>query len=141
MNFDLDDEFNIYAQDLQQSVDFYKRAFGLYETMRIKSKDEDCTVAFLKSRISPRVVEIVCYNDLKAAAAKSATGPMLTILTTDYEAARALHKGMGCICNEGADSTGHYWVKDPDGYLIKVALAPEILQEDTQHGTAAQRAP
>jgi lactoylglutathione lyase len=139
MSFDLDDEYNIYVQDLQISVGFYKKAFGLHETMRIRSQDEDCIVAFLKSRTSPLVVEIICYNDWQAASALSATGPMLTFTTENYGEAHALHKGMGCICNEDTETPGLYWVKDPDGHLIKVMSAPELPQEDPHHGTAAQR--
>ncbi|MFR1988243.1 MAG: lactoylglutathione lyase, partial [Prevotellamassilia sp.] len=40
----------------------------------------------------------------------------------DYDAVRAYHKEMGCVCYENHDM-GLYFINDPDGYWIEILPA------------------
>ena len=40
-------------------------------------------------------------------------------LVDDYEAARAKHKEMGCICYENP-AMGIYFITDPDNYWLEI---------------------
>ena len=144
MDFDPDDEYNIYVQDIKSSVDFYKQAFKLHETMRFHSKDEKYIVAFLKSRGSPHAIEMICYDDKARESPVSAyNGPQLTFITRSYDEAYALHKSMGCICYDEKEpqGSGRYQVKDPDGRLIRVSLAEDLRQEGAGRGAAGKGRP
>ena len=86
------DHFNFNVFDLEQSLDFYKKALGLELT-------------WLRDRDTPYNLGDLEYH--------------LAFVTNEYEAFYARHQEMGCVCFDNREM-GIYFIQDPDGYWIEI---------------------
>lgn len=110
---------NFNVLDLQKSIDFYDKAFGL-KVARIKeASDGSFKLAFLEMADGGHQIELTWLRDRKESYNLGDNEIHLAMKVDDYETAHALHKEMGVICYENS-SMGLYFVEDPDGYWIEV---------------------
>lgn len=108
--------------DMEKSLAFYQKALGLKEERRRESKDGSFTLVFLGDGKSAHQLELTWLRDHKEPYDLGESEFHLAFRADDLEAARALHKEMGCICFENTDM-GIYFISDPDGYWIEIIPA------------------
>ena len=89
------DHFNINVTNLERSIAFYEKALGLKEHHRKEASDGSFTLVYLTD---------------------NETG---FLLAGDYDAIRAYHKEMNCVCFENT-AMGLYFINDPDDYWIEI---------------------
>jgi lactoylglutathione lyase len=112
--------FNV--ADLKKSLAFYQKALGLSEVRRIESPDGSFALVFIGDGKSAHQLELTWLRDHTEPYDLGECEFHLALQTADMEAARALHKEMGCICYENPDM-GIYFISDPDGYWIEIVPA------------------
>lgn len=118
MNFTID-HFNINVLDLDKSLAFYDEALGLKELSRMVADDDSYIIVYLGDGSTANKLELTWL--------KSQTRPYdlgdeefhIAFKTSEFDAAHALHKEMGCICYENKEM-GIYFINDPDGYWLEV---------------------
>lgn len=110
---------NLNVLDLEKSLKFYHEALGLRETRRKQAADGSFTLAFLGDGATPHKLELTWLRDRKEKYNLGDNEIHLAFTTPDYEAARALHKRMGCVCFEN-EAMGIYFIEDPDGYWLEI---------------------
>lgn len=110
---------NLNVLDLEKSLKFYSEALGLAETRRKSAADGSFTLVFLGDGATPHKLELTWLRDRKEKYNLGDNEVHLAFTTPDYEAARALHKKMGCICFEN-EAMGIYFIEDPDGYWLEI---------------------
>jgi len=118
MNFSLA-HTNINVLDLEKSLTFYKKAFGMDVINRKKADDGSFELAFLSDGISTHQIELTWLKDKDAPYELGDNESHIAFITDDYDAAYALHKEMDCICYENT-SMGLYFIEDPDGYWLEI---------------------
>ena len=115
--------FNFNVLDLERSVRFYHDALGLEPVRTKDAADGSFRLVFLGDGHSPFQLELTGLRgrtqpyDLGEGEFHLAFSVPDTV--NDYEAARALHEEMGCICFENP-GMGIYFIEDPDGYWIEI---------------------
>ena len=87
------DHFNINVTDLERSIAFYETGF-LLELTWLKDHTAPYELGENESHLCFRVAG-------------------------DYDAVRAYHKEMGCVCFENT-AMGLYFINDPDDYWIEI---------------------
>ena len=110
---------NLNVLDLEKSLKFYREALGLSETRRKQAADGSYTLVFLGDGTTPHKLELTWLRDRKEKYNLGDNEIHLAFTTPDYEAARALHKRMGCVCFEN-EAMGIYFIEDPDGYWLEI---------------------
>lgn len=114
------DHYNFNVFDLQKSIAFYEKALGFKEKRRKNAEDGSFTLVFMGDGTSDFSLELTWLRERKE---KYNLGDNETHLCVrvdgDYEAVRAFHKEMGCICYEN-EKMGLYFIEDPDGYWIEI---------------------
>ena len=110
---------NLNVLDLEKSLKFYQEALGLGETRRKQAADGSFTLVFLGDGATPHKLELTWLRDRKEKYNLGDNEIHLAFTTPDYEAARALHKRMGCVCFEN-EAMGIYFIEDPDGYWLEI---------------------
>lgn len=110
---------NLNVLDLEKSLKFYSEALGLAETRRKSAADGSFTLVFLGDGATPHKLELTWLRDRKEKYNLGDNEVHLAFTTPDYEAARALHKKMGCVCFEN-EAMGIYFIEDPDGYWLEI---------------------
>lgn len=110
---------NLNVLDLERSLKFYQEALGLRETRRKQAPDGSFTLVFLGDGTTPHKLELTWLRDRKEKYNLGDNEIHLAFTTPDYEAARALHKRMGCVCFEN-EAMGIYFIEDPDGYWLEI---------------------
>ncbi|MGD9642129.1 MAG: VOC family protein [Elusimicrobiales bacterium] len=110
---------NLNVLDLEKSLKFYREALGLGETRRKQAADGSFTLVFLGDGATPHKLELTWLRDRKEKYNLGDNEIHLAFTTPDYEAARALHKRMGCVCFEN-EAMGVYFIEDPDGYWLEI---------------------
>lgn len=118
MNFTMIHE-NYNVSDLDASIAFYGRALGLKEARRKTAADGSFIIAFLKSETSDFELELTWLRDHPQKYNLGECEFHLAFRASDFEAAHALHKEMGCICYEN-EAMGIYFIADPDGYWLEI---------------------
>ena len=108
--------------DMEVSLTFYQKALGLQETRRIEAKDGSFILVFLGDGKSAHQLELTWLAEHKEPYDLGESEFHLAFQTDDLEAARALHRDMGCICYENT-AMGIYFISDPDGYWIEIVPA------------------
>ena len=110
---------NYNVADLAKSMAFYEEALGLKETRRKEAADGSFIIVYLANENSDFELELTWLRDMDRPYNLGDCEFHLAFRTDDYEAARAKHEAMGCICYENPQM-GIYFIKDPDGYWLEV---------------------
>lgn len=118
MNFTMIHE-NYNVSNLDASLEFYAKALGLKEVRRKTAQDGSFIIAFLKSETSDFELELTWLRDHPQKYDLGECEFHLAFRASDFEAAHALHKEMGCICYEN-EKMGVYFITDPDGYWLEI---------------------
>lgn len=113
---------NLNVRDLDKSLAFYREAFNLCPVRFYEPADHAFRIAYLSDGHTPWLLELTYLADHPAAYDLGENEIHLGLSVSDYAAAHALHKSMGCICFEN-EEMGLYFVEDPDGYWIEVEPA------------------
>lgn len=114
------DHMNINVTNLQRSLDFYEKALGLTEKSRITAPDGSFIIVYLTDGQSPFCLELTWLRDHEGSYELGENETHLCLrVPGDYDATRAYHRDMECICYEN-ESMGLYFIEDPDGYWIEV---------------------
>lgn len=123
------DHFNINVTDLERSLAFYDRALGLKEISRKQADDGSFILAYLGDGETGFRLELTWLRDHAATPYELGENEshLCVRVAGDYEAVRAYHKELGCVCFENHEM-GLYFINDPDDYWIEVL--PEPLTQD-----------
>lgn len=114
------DHFNINVLDLQRSIAFYEKALGLKEHHRKEASDGSFILVYLADDQENFLLELTWLRDRQEAYELGDNESHLCFrVAGDYDAVRAYHKEMGCICFEN-EAMGLYFINDPDDYWIEV---------------------
>ncbi len=114
------DHFNINVLDLGRSMEFYKKALGLMPCGEIEGPEGAFKIVYLKNETSSFKLELTWLRDRKEPYNLGDNEFHLCLrVPGDYEATRAYHKEMACVCYENFDM-GLYFINDPDGYWIEI---------------------
>ena len=115
------DHFNINVTDLERSLAFYDRALGLKEISRKQADDGSFILAYLGDGETGFRLELTWLRDHAATPYELGENEshLCVRVAGDYEAVRAYHKELGCVCFENHDM-GLYFINDPDDYWIEV---------------------
>ncbi len=114
------DHFNINVLDLQRSIAFYEKALGLKEHHRKEASDGSFILVYLADDQGNFLLELTWLRDRQEAYELGDNESHLCFrVAGDYDAVRAYHKEMGCVCFEN-EAMGLYFISDPDDYWIEV---------------------
>lgn len=114
------DHFNINVTDLERSMAFYKKALGLVPCGEINGPEGAFRIVYLASAASGFKLELTWLRDHPQPYDLGECEFHLCLrVPGDYDAVRAFHKEMGCVCYENHDM-GLYFISDPDGYWIEI---------------------
>ncbi len=114
------DHFNINVSDLDRSLAFYGKALGLREVGRKQAADGSFTLVYLGDGETGFRLELTWLRDHSGPYELGENESHLCLrVAGDYEAVRAYHREMGCICFENHDM-GLYFIADPDDYWIEI---------------------
>ncbi len=114
------DHFNINVLDLQRSIAFYEKALGLKEHHRKEASDGSFTLVYMADDQENFLLELTWLKDRKEAYELGDNESHLCFrVAGDYDAVRAYHKEVGCVCFEN-EAMGLYFINDPDDYWIEV---------------------
>ncbi len=113
---------NINVLDLGRSLAFYKEALGLAEQRR--KEGDGFTLVYLGDGLTAHQLELTYLHGRTEPYDLGENEVHLAFWTEDYDAAHALHEGMGCICYENP-GMGIYFIVDPDGYWLEI-IPPRI---------------
>ena len=110
---------NYNVQDLQKSMDFYEKAFGLTEVRRKEAAHGSYIIVYLSNEESDFCLELTWLKEKEGPYDLGECEFHLAFETDDYEGAHAKHEAMGCICFENP-VMGIYFISDPDGYWLEI---------------------
>lgn len=114
------DHFNINVTDMERSMAFYKKALGLVPCGEINGPEGAFRIVYLASAASGFKLELTWLRDHPQPYDLGECEFHLCLrVPGDYDAVRAFHKEMGCVCYENHDM-GLYFISDPDGYWIEI---------------------
>ena len=114
------DHFNINVLDLQRSIAFYEKALGLKEHHRKEASDGSFILVYLADDQENFLLELTWLRDRQEAYELGDNESHLCFrVAGDYDAVRAYHKEMGCVCFEN-EQMGLYFINDPDDYWIEI---------------------
>ena len=111
---------NFNVLDLKKSMDFYEKALGLKEVRRIDG--DGFTIVYLGDGVTDFQLELTWLHGRAEPYDLGEQEFHLALRADDFEAARALHGEMGCICHENP-AMGIYFIQDPDGYWVEILPA------------------
>ena len=110
---------NFNVRDIEKSLAFYKEALGLKEVRRKEAADGSFVLVYLGDGITAHSLELTWLRDWDRAYNLGDNEFHLALVADDYEAAKAKHREMGCICFEN-EQMGIYFIADPDGYWVEI---------------------
>ena len=114
------DHFNFNVLDLDRSIRFYEKALGLKEVRRKEAVDGSFILVYMGEEKSGLQLELTWLRDRKEPYDLGEGEFHLCMrVPGDYDAVRAYHKQMECVCYENTDM-GLYFISDPDGYWIEI---------------------
>ena len=114
------DHFNFNVLDLDKSIRFYEEALGLKEVRRMEASDGSFILVYMGEEKTGFLLELTWLRDRKEPYdLGEAEFHLCMRVPGDYDAARAYHKHMDCVCYENTDM-GLYFISDPDGYWIEI---------------------
>lgn len=118
---------NITVADLDRSIAFYEKAFGMKVVRRVEREEKGFRLVFMESKEGGHRLELTWYKDWS----KYSPGeneelhgfiPHIGFVPDDFKTALEYHKGMGIVCFE-SPQRGVYFVKDPDGHWMEIVPA------------------
>jgi len=110
---------NINVFDLSKSLSFYNQALGLTESSRIEDSEGNFIIVYLSDGSSNHLLELTWLRDWEKPYELGDNEFHLAFTAVDYDAAKAKHNEMGCICYENHEM-GIYFIEDPDGYWVEI---------------------
>lgn len=114
------DHFNINVLNLERSTAFYKEALGLMPCGEIEGPEGAFKIVYLKNEASDFKLELTWLRDRTEPYNLGENEFHICLRTPgDYDAVRAFHKEMNCVCYENQEM-GLYFISDPDGYWIEI---------------------
>ena len=114
------DHFNFNVLDLERSIRFYEKALGLKEVRRMEAPDGSFILVYMGEEKTGFLLELTWLRDPKEPYDLGEGEFHLCMrVPGDYDAVRAYHKQMDCVCYENTDM-GLYFISDPDGYWIEI---------------------
>lgn len=114
------DHFNFNVFDLDRSIRFYEKALGLREVRRMEASDGSFILVYMGEEKTGFLLELTWLRDRKEPYDLGEGEFHLCMrIPGDYDAVRAYHKQMDCVCYENSDM-GLYFISDPDGYWIEI---------------------
>ena len=114
------DHFNFNVLDLDRSIRFYEKALGLKEVRRKEAVDGSFIFVYMGEEKTGFQLELTWLRDRKEPYDLGEGEFHLCMrVPGDYDAVRAYHKQMECVCYENTDM-GLYFISDPDGYWIEI---------------------
>ena len=114
------DHFNFNVLDLDRSIRFYEKALGLKEVRRMEDPDGSFILVYMGEEKTGFLLELTWLRDRKEPYDLGEGEFHLCMrVPGDYDAVRAYHKQMDCVCYENTDM-GLYFINDPDGYWIEI---------------------
>ncbi len=111
------ENYNVF--DLEKSMTFYEKAFGMKETSRKNADDGSFIIVYMQTPESDFELELTWLRDMDRPYNLGDQEFHLAFVTDDYEASHTLHSEMGCICYENPEM-GIYFIEDPDGYWLEI---------------------
>ena len=111
----------LHVLDLEKSIAFYEKALGMTEIRRMGPEDGSWTNAFMGNATSGFQLELTWNRGRTEPYDNGGRDSHLAFTVDDYEAARALHEEMGCICHVN-EAMGLYFIEDPDGCWLEIRL-------------------
>ena len=108
---------NYNVLDLEKSLEFYEKAFGLKTVRRVEN--EGFTLCFIAGEHGEHQIELTWLHDRNEPYDIGDNEIHLCFWTDDFDASYKKHKEMGIICYENP-AMGIYFVEDPDGYWLEV---------------------
>ncbi len=113
----------IRVKDIDQSLDFYKKAFGFHETRRKEKPDQKFDLVFLSDPDETIELELTYNYDHEPYDLGNGYGH-LALAVDDLEKSWSEHKDQGFNVTElsGLDNgkKNYYFITDPDGYKIEI---------------------
>lgn len=95
------DHFNINVTNLERSIAFYEKALGLKEHHRKEASDGSFTLVYLTDNETGFLLELTWLKDHTAPYELGENESHLCFrVAGDYDAIRAYHKEMNCVCFE-----------------------------------------
>ena len=110
---------NFNVLNLENSLEFYKKALGLKEVKRMNAEDGSFTLVYLGDGTTTHQLELTWLRDWDRPYNLGDNEFHLALEVEDFDKAYELHKEMGCICFENKEM-GIYFIADPDNYLIEI---------------------
>ena len=114
------DHFNFNVLDLDRSIRFYEKALGLKEVRRMEAPDGSFILVYMGEEKTGFLLELTWLRD-RGEPYDLGEGEFHLCMRVpgNYDAVRAYHKQMDCVCYENTDM-GLYFINDPDGYWIEI---------------------
>lgn len=109
----------LHVLDLEKSIAFYEKALGMTEIRRMGPEDGSWTNVFMGNATSGFQLELTWNRGRTEPYDNGGRDSHLAFTVDDYEAARALHEEMGCICHAN-EAMGLYFIEDPDGCWLEI---------------------
>lgn len=117
------DHLNVNVTNLERSIAFYDQALGLKEHHRKEAADGSFILVYLTDEAQSFLLELTWLKDHPQPYELGENESHLCLrVPGDYDAVRAYHREMGCICYENHDM-GLYFIHDPDDYWIEILPA------------------
>jgi lactoylglutathione lyase len=115
---------NIVVADLDRSIAFYEKAFGMKVVRQVEREEMGFRLVFMESKMGGHRLEITWHKDVGAYFPEENEErlgfiPHIGFVPDDFKAALKDHKEMGIVCLE-SPQRGVYFVKDPDGHWMEV---------------------
>ena len=115
------DHFNFNVLDLDRSIRFYEKALGLKEVRRMEAPDGSFILVYMGEEKTGFLLELTWLRDREEPYDLGEGEFHLCMrVPGNYDAVRAYHKQMDCVCYENTDM-GLYFINDPDGYWIEIS--------------------
>lgn len=114
------DHFNFNVLDLDRSIRFYEKALGLKEVRQMEAPDGSFILVYMGEEKTGFLLELTWLRDREEPYDLGEGEFHLCMrVPGNYDAVRAYHKQMDCVCYENTDM-GLYFINDPDGYWIEI---------------------
>ncbi len=113
---------NYNVQNLDKSLEFYRKALGLTELRRNAAPDGSFIIVYIGNDASEFELELTWLADHTGKYDLGDEEFHLAFHVDDFDAAHKLHSEMGCICFENP-AMGIYFIQDPDGYWLEIIPA------------------
>lgn len=109
----------LHVLDLDKSLAFYEEALGMTEIRRVGPEDGSWTNVFIGNGSAGFQLELTWNRGRTEPYGNGGRDSHVAFTVPDYEAARALHEEMGCICHVN-EAMGLHFIEDPDGCWLEI---------------------